>query len=343
MMRPDKIWTVARKDISEFRTNRYIIFSLALMPMMMAVVLPLIYLLPVTMLMPDSPTEPIDLDLDPTVTIQGQELNNVTLNNSRLIDCTITGAVLYRCEVEASNMTYVVIESSYLGNSTGDRMVIYRSNILNTSLSRTTVSDSVEIGGESEEVIMLTTFVDALLLFYILIPAILPTIIASYSFVGEKTNRSLEPLLATPTTDLELLMGKGLSIFIPTMAVTWISLIPFVILVDFITQPSLGYYPLPNLIWAVGVFVLAPLICLLAIFANVIVSSRVSDVRASQQIGSLIVLPVVIFFLIILLGVVSLNLVNMILFTAVVGMGVVAIVFVATKVFKREEILIRWK
>jgi ABC-2 type transport system permease protein len=343
MMRFDKIWTVARKDISEFRTNRYIMFSLALMPMLMAIFLPVIYLLPITSFAPDNPTTPIDLNLDPTVTIQGQELNNVTLNNTRLVDCIITSGVLYRCEVEACNMSIVAATSSFMGNSTGIEMVIVHSNLLNTTLTRASVSDSVMIGEESETTQMLKTFIDALLFFYILIPAILPTIIASYSFVGEKTNRSLEPLLATPTTDLELLMGKGLSIFVPTMAVTWLSLIPFVIIVDLITQPLLGYYPLPSLIWALGVFVLAPMICLLAIFANVIVSSRVSDVRASQQIGSLIVLPIVVFFLVVLLGLVSLDALNMLLFIGVVGAAVVAIIYVATKVFKREEILIRWK
>jgi ABC-2 type transport system permease protein len=343
MMRLDKIWTVARKDISEFRTNRYIMFSLALMPMIMAIFLPIIYLLPITSFAPNDPTTPIDLDLDPTMTIQGQELSNVTLNNTRLVDCIITSGVLYRCEVEACNLSIVVAMSSYLGNSTGKNMAIYHSNLLNTTLTRASISDSVMIGEESEAVQMLKTFINALLFFYILIPAILPTIIASYSFVGEKTNRSLEPLLATPTTDLELLMGKGLSIFVPTMLVTWVSLIPFVIIVDLITQPVLGYYALPNLVWALGVFVLAPFICLVAIFANVIVSSRVSDVRASQQIGSLIVLPVVLFFLLIMLGLVDLNALNMLMLIGVVGVAIIGIVYVASKVFKREEILIRWK
>ena len=342
-MRIDKIWTVARKDISEFRTNRYIMFSLALMPMVMAIFLPIIYLMPITALAPDEPTTPLDLDLNPTTTIQGQELNNVTLNNTRFVNCNITGGVLYRCEVEACNMSMIVATSSYMGNSSGKNMVIAHSNLLNTTLTRASVSDSVMIGEESQTAVLLKTFVDALLFFYILIPAILPTIIASYSFVGEKTNRSLEPLLATPTTDLELLMGKGLSIFVPTMAVTWLSIIPFVIIVDLITQPVLGYYPLPSLIWAMGVFILAPLVCLLAIFANVIVSSRVSDVRASQQIGSLIVLPIVVFFMVILLGLISLDALNMLLFIGVVGAAVVGLIYVAMKVFKREEILIRWK
>ncbi len=40
-------------------------------------------------------------------------------------------------------------------------------------------------------------------MYFVLIPAILPSIIASYSFVGEKVEKSLEPLLGTPTTDGE--------------------------------------------------------------------------------------------------------------------------------------------
>ena len=36
---------------------------------------------------------------------------------------------------------------------------------------------------------------------------------------------------------------------------------------------------------------LSPFIALLSILANVIVSSRVSDVRSAQQIGSLVILP----------------------------------------------------
>jgi len=40
--------------------------------------------------------------------------------------------------------------------------------------------------------------------------AVLPIILASYSLVGEKIEKSLEPLLATPITDSELLLGRVL-------------------------------------------------------------------------------------------------------------------------------------
>src|SRR4051794_708838 len=43
---------------------------------------------------------------------------------------------------------------------------------------------------------------------FVLLPIITPSVLASYSVVGEKTNRTLEPLLATPVRTWELLLGK---------------------------------------------------------------------------------------------------------------------------------------
>ena len=71
---------------------------------------------------------------------------------------------------------------------------------------------------------------------------------------------------------------------------------------QFPVHAHLGPRPLPDLTWIIGVFLLAPLFCIMAIALNVIVSSRVTDVRASQQIGSLVVLPVVLLFIVSLSG-----------------------------------------
>jgi hypothetical protein len=127
------------------------------------------------------------------------------------------------------------------------------------------------------------------------------------------------------------------------MAATWLSLIPFVILVDVIAGPVIGHYPLPNPIWIVGAFILAPLFCLLSISANVLVSSRVNDVRASQQIGSLIVLPLVAFVIITIAGFITLDLFYMSAFALLIALVDAAVVYLSLKVFRREEILIRWK
>src|SRR6185369_9700993 len=55
---------------------------------------------------------------------------------------------------------------------------------------------------------------------FLLMPMILPSIIAAYSIVGEKTNHTLEPLLATPVKTWELLAGKMLASLIPSILLT---------------------------------------------------------------------------------------------------------------------------
>jgi ABC-type transport system involved in multi-copper enzyme maturation permease subunit len=61
------------------------------------------------------------------------------------------------------------------------------------------------------------------LMYFLLLPAIIPLAIAVYSIVGEKEQSSLEPLLATPISDLELFLGKALASVLPALAINWIS------------------------------------------------------------------------------------------------------------------------
>ena len=115
------------------------------------------------------------------------------------------------------------------------------------------------------------------------------------------------------------------------------------IIVDLVTYPILGYYILPNMIWILGVFLVAPLFCILSVLVNVIISARVSDVRTSQQIGSIVVLPAIAFFIVALAGIVVLNDVYMLLFGAAILAIDLAVFYVALRVFQREEILVKWK
>src|ERR1700674_1372700 len=50
---------------------------------------------------------------------------------------------------------------------------------------------------------------------FLLMPSLLTSIIAAHSIIGEKTSRTLEPLLATPVRTRDLLIGKGLASVIP--------------------------------------------------------------------------------------------------------------------------------
>jgi ABC-type transport system involved in cytochrome c biogenesis permease component len=179
-------------------------------------------------------------------------------------------------------------------------------------------------------------------LYFVLIPSILPSIIASYSFVGEKIEKSLEPLLATPTTDGELLLGKSLAAFIPCMAVTYAGSAIFAIIMDSWSYTNLRVLTLPNPYWALVMGVISPLACVMSVEANIIISSRVNDIRAAQQLGGLIVLPLI--FLVIFAST-SATTSTLLAIGVSIALAIVDIVlfYMSKATFQREEILTKWK
>ena len=179
--------------------------------------------------------------------------------------------------------------------------------------------------------------------YFVIIAVVLPTIIASYSFVGEKVEKSLEPLLATPTTDGELLFGKSLAAFLPCMGATYIGAAIFVIMVDSWSFVNIGVFLLPNIEWVVINAIMAPLGCILSVETNIIISSRVNDIRAAQQVGAIAVLPIILVMVfastIQFISLLSLTLIV----SAVLALLDVALFYLSKAIFRREEILTKWK
>jgi ABC-2 type transport system permease protein len=197
------------------------------------------------------------------------------------------------------------------------------------------------LAGAPVDVVM--SFLGMLNVFFAVMAAMLPTVIASYSFVGEKVERSLEPLLATPTTDSELLLGKCLAAFLPSMAATFIGAAGYVAVIDLWSYTNQGVIMLPNLNLALIVGLVAPLACILSVEANVIVSSRVSDVRAAQQLGGIIVLPIILVLMLgSLFAFMPADLLALVM-SGVLAIAAVALFYVSKATFQREEILTRWK
>jgi len=188
-----------------------------------------------------------------------------------------------------------------------------------------------------------TMLLNMLNAYFAVLAAILPTVIASYSFVGEKTEKSLEPLLATPTTDGELLLGKSLAAFLPCMAATYIGAVVYLVVVNVWSYMNLNVFLLPNLNWAIIVGLVSPLACILSVESNIIVSSRVNDVRAAQQLGGLVVLPIILVLIFVpTTGFVSTDLLALIL-SGALAVAVVALFYLSKATFQREEILTKWK
>ena len=179
--------------------------------------------------------------------------------------------------------------------------------------------------------------------FYVIIPAIIPAPMASYSIVGEKLEKSLERLLATPTTDGEILLGKSIATFIPGIIATYAGATIFMVLTDVVSYSKLGdTYYYPN--WDMGVILLlSPLALLLSIELNIITSSRVSDVRSASQLGGLMFLPFIGIYLASEIGVITLDTNTLLILGGIIAVLDLVMFRVSTSVFQREQILTKWK
>ncbi len=172
---------------------------------------------------------------------------------------------------------------------------------------------------------------------------ILPSGIASYSLVGEKIQKSLEPLLATPTTDEEILAGKAIAAFIPAMVADYIGAFVFMFFVNEFTYSSLTYLYYPNGVIAIILLLLAPLACILSIGYNVLISSRSNDTRAAQQLGALIILPFAAVYVLSEINVLQLTTATLLIMSAVLLVIDLIVFYIVQQTFQREEILTRWK
>jgi len=189
----------------------------------------------------------------------------------------------------------------------------------------------------------LPTIMNAFSFLFVIGAALLPVGIASYSMVGEKVQKSLEPLLATPTTDEEILAGKSISAFLPAVGASYLGAVIFMVLADLFTYSTLKYLYYPNWDITIILFLLAPLACVLAVGYNILISSRANDVRAAQQLGALIILPLGIVYLLSELKVLDLTTTNLLIMAAVLLLVDGIIFYLVRATFQREEILTKWK
>lgn len=183
---------------------------------------------------------------------------------------------------------------------------------------------------------------DQYLFYFLLIPMMMPVYIAAYSIIGEKETKSLEPLLATPVSTWELLVGKSLAAAVPAVLLTWLSFIGL-ILGGYFIMPEPVFLAMIRPVWIMGMVLLSPLLALLSVFSGVIVSSRMNDPRAAQQVTGIFVVPIIAFSLVVLAGKVFLSVAMVLLASAIVLALDCMVLYFAVKLFQRETILTRWK
>jgi ABC-type transport system involved in multi-copper enzyme maturation permease subunit len=131
------------------------------------------------------------------------------------------------------------------------------------------------------------------LLYLLLIPVFVPATVAAYSVVGEREQETLEPVLSTPVSREELLIGKAAAIFLPAIGLAYLMFGIFLAVVRFGARPVIA-----TAVWhspALPAEVLfIPLLVGWMIWIGLAISSRASDIRVAQQLGILSSLPPVV-------------------------------------------------
>ncbi len=180
-------------------------------------------------------------------------------------------------------------------------------------------------------------------MFYLLmVPIILPMAISCYSIIGEKESRSLEPLLATPLTTLELLTAKMLIAVVPSTVLSWACYLITIAGMFLLSDPVVTSVLLRPT-WALGLVLLAPILSVIATLMGIAASSRMSDVRAAQGFSSIIILPMIGLSMVVLLGNFWIELWHILLTSFLALLCAIGGIWLAKVAFQREAILTRWK
>jgi ABC-2 type transport system permease protein len=222
-----------------------------------------------------------------------------------------------------------------LAGAVGDRA-------LPPSLAEQVLAQKPEWAGFSPGELAGAFAVQQFLVFFLLMPAYIPLSIATFSIIGEKQARSLEPVLAAPIRTAELLAGKAIAALVPGVLAGWVTYVAFVALASIVYGPAL-LGVVTDASWLAGVFLLGPAVGLSSVVAGVIVSARVNDPRVAQQIGGVVIVPVVALVLVQATGTLLVGPVGYVLLTlAVVAISLVGL-RIGIRLFDRESILTRWR
>jgi ABC-type transport system involved in multi-copper enzyme maturation permease subunit len=141
------------------------------------------------------------------------------------------------------------------------------------------------------------------LLYMLGIPALVPATLAAYAIVGERQQGTLEPVLSTPIRRQELLLGKALAVFVPSVAIAYIVFGIFLALVALFAHRGIPSSLIggPDVLAQV---IFTPLVAAWSIWIAIGISTRASDIRVAQQLSALASLPSVALAVLIALGVI---------------------------------------
>jgi len=148
-------------------------------------------------------------------------------------------------------------------------------------------------GGPLEEQLLVYLLEYQFTALFLMVPLMVAAVIAADSFAGEKERKTLEALLYSPTTDLELYVAKLLGPWLAAVAVAGIGFVLFALAANLAAAPVVGRPVVLTPLWLMTLVWLTPAVAALALGVLVQISARVRGFQEAYQLGAAIVLPLV--------------------------------------------------
>lgn len=169
----------------------------------------------------------------------------------------------------------------------------------------------------------------------------LAVFIAADSFAGEKERKTLEPLLVSPVSDMELFFGKVLTAFVPSMIICFVTFVIATCLFDWSALRVFGRAIFPDVAYLIMMVTTAPLATMFSISVMVLVSARITSVRDASQIGGVVILPLILLILGQMFAVIFINVLTVAIATAILAFIDILLVRLCASKFGRETILMQ--
>ena len=175
---------------------------------------------------------------------------------------------------------------------------------------------------------------------FLIVPLMVAAVIAADSFAGEKERKTLEALLYTPTTDMELYVAKLVGPWVAATGVATLGYLLYVISTNLIATVDAGRLLAVTPLWLVVILWLTPAVAALGLGALVLVSARVRGFQEAYQIGGLIVLPVLLLIVAQFSGVLFLDAAVAIVLGSFVWLAAAGVLWLGFRSFRRERLLL---
>ena len=128
---------------------------------------------------------------------------------------------------------------------------------------------------------------------FLIVPLMVSAVLSADAFAGEKERRTMETLLHLPVSDRDLFIAKFLTGFLPAVAVSWIGFVAFAVVANSVAWGIVDGLLVPNGLWLVVIFWVAPAVATLGLGIMVRVSARCRTTQEANQLGGAVILPLI--------------------------------------------------